>query len=198
MKLNTLEYHLMNNPVRAWCQRHIEARRLLALGGPAPGAAALEIGCGRGVGGEIVLERFEVARLTAFDLDPRMVDLATRRLARFGDRVTLSVGDAEAIEAPDGCFDVAFDFGIVHHVPDWRRALGEVFRVLKPGGRFYCEEVYPRVISGPVARRLLAHPEADRFDHEALLAGLSQAGFRVVAEEQWLGLMGWIVADRPG
>ena len=34
-----------------------------------------------------------------------------------------------------------FDFGIIHHVPQWRRALAEVARVLKPGGRFYAEEV---------------------------------------------------------
>jgi trans-aconitate methyltransferase len=43
----------------------------------------LEIGCGRGVGTEIILERFGARRVFAFDFDPTMVKRARRRLARF-------------------------------------------------------------------------------------------------------------------
>jgi ubiquinone/menaquinone biosynthesis C-methylase UbiE len=197
MKLNTVEFHLMNNPVRAWCQRTLEAGHLLALGGRVDGAHALEIGCGRGIGTEIVFERFGAAEVRAFDLDPRMVALAQHRLARFGERVRVTEGDAEHIAEPDASFDAVFDFGIVHHVPDWRRALAEVFRVLRPGGRFFCEEVYPRLISHPLAKRLLRHPETDRFDHAGLLTGLDEAGFRRLGDECWLGTVGWVVADRP-
>ena len=41
---------LINNPIRAALQRHVEARRFLRMGGPLRGGRALEIGCGRGVG----------------------------------------------------------------------------------------------------------------------------------------------------
>ena len=45
MLLNRVEYALMNNPLRAAIQRRFEARRLLRMGGPVPGGAALELGC---------------------------------------------------------------------------------------------------------------------------------------------------------
>ena len=198
MKLNTIEFHLMNNPLRAWCQHRLEARQLLQLGGAAPGAAALEVGCGRGVGTEIILDRFQADRVLALDLDPRMVELARPRLVRFGERVCLKVGDAEAIQADDKSFDAVFDFGIIHHVPDWRRALSELHRVLRPGGRAYIEEVYPPVISGRIARWLLEHPKHDRFHHAELLAGLERAGFTLVGDRCWAGMVGWVVADRSG
>jgi hypothetical protein len=58
MLLNRVEYALMNNPLRAALQRHFEAARLLRMGGPMQGGTALEIGCGRGVGAELILDVF--------------------------------------------------------------------------------------------------------------------------------------------
>ncbi len=75
MKLNVFGRAQMNNPARASAQRRFTARKLLALGGPVQGTA-LEIGCGRGVGIEIILDVFEADRVVAFDLDPRLVALA--------------------------------------------------------------------------------------------------------------------------
>lgn len=48
MLLNRTERALMNNPVRAAVQRHLEVRWLKELGGPMQGGIALEVGCGRG------------------------------------------------------------------------------------------------------------------------------------------------------
>jgi hypothetical protein len=47
MILNRVEFVLMNNPIRAWIQRHFEASRLLRMGGMVEGGLALEIGCGQ-------------------------------------------------------------------------------------------------------------------------------------------------------
>lgn len=198
MLLNRIEKGLMNNPLRALIQRRVEARRLLALGGHMrPGGRALEVGCGRGVGVEIVLDAFGAERVDAFDLDPDMVERARRRLAARGPTVRLWVGDAAHIDAPDGAYDAVFDFGILHHVPDWRAAISEVTRVLTPGGRFYAEEVFDRVLAHPVTRRLLEHPTEDRFGAEGFAAAIERAGLQVIGRRTVGLLGGWFVADKP-
>jgi ubiquinone/menaquinone biosynthesis C-methylase UbiE len=195
MLLNAIEKAMMNNPVRAAVQRHFEASRLLRMGGPVPGGTVLEIGCGRGVGTAILFDRFGASRVDAFDLDPHMVALARRLLAQRNARVF--VGDATSIDALDATYDAVFDFAIVHHVPRWRDALGEVRRVLKPGGRFYAEEVLARFIHHPLWSRVLDHPMEDRFDYDTFARGLAEAGLRVTASHEAFGQFAWFVAERP-
>lgn len=196
MLLNQIEKALMNNPVRAAIQRRFEARRLVEMGGKMAGGRALEIGCGRGVGAELILSQFGADRVDAFDLDPDMVRRAGDRLARHGERVRLWTGDAERIDATDGTYDAVFDFGIVHHIPAWRGALREVHRVLRPGGRFYAEEVLRAFIAHPVWRRLLDHPQEDRFDHLEFLDALRRAGFQVIDAQKLGSWFGWYVAQK--
>lgn len=190
MKLNRIETALMNNPARAALQRWYEAPLLERLGGRTEGQRVLEIGCGRGIGTALLFERFGAARVHAFDLDPAMVRRARRRLARFGpDRLLLEVGDAAAIAAPDASVDAVFDFGIVHHIPDWRRALAEVRRVLRPGGRFFFEEVTRQALQRWSYRTFLVHPTADRFSAAEFVSALAEQHLptngRVV--ERWFG-----------
>ena len=196
MLLNRTEYWMMNNPVRAVVQRHFEAKRLLAMGGVVRGPRALEVGCGRGVGIEIIMETFRVARVDAFDLDPRMVRKARRRVERQGDRVSLWLGDATAIPIENGRYDAVFDFGIIHHIPDWRAAIREIHRVLRPGGRFYAEEVLSRVITHPISRRLVDHPQQDRFDHAQFVDALRETGFAITKTIRWWRHFGWFIAER--
>ncbi len=196
MLLNRAEYALMNNPVRAAIQCHFEARRLLHMGGPMHGGRALELGCGRGIGTELILDVFGAHSVDAFDLDPRLVALARRRLAPRGSRVRMWVGDAASISVPANSYDAVFDFGIIHHVPDWRRAIAEVHRVLKPGGRFYCEEVLDRVITHPVTRRVLAHPQIDRFDAAGFAKELVASGLEPFARRELWGAFVWFTARK--
>lgn len=196
MLLNALETRLMNNPVRASLQRHVEAPVLRSLAGVRPVGRALEIGCGRGVGTEIILDVFGAERVDAFDLDPRMLARARARLAPRGDRVRLWQGDAERIAADDASYDAVFDFAIIHHVPAWRAVLAEVRRVLRPGGRFYAEEVLAGFIRHPLWRRLLDHPQADRFDAPTFREALEAQGFRVLGERALGEQFACFVAER--
>lgn len=197
MLLNRVEYALMNNPLRAAIQRHFEATRLLRMGGAMQGGAALEIGCGRGVGAGLVLDVFGADVVDAFDLDPSMVALATRRLAPFGSRARLWVGDATSMPVRDATYDAVFDFGIVHHIPRWRNAIAEIRRVLKPGGRFYGEEVLARFIQSSVTRAFLEHPQDDRFDRDGFRSALAAAGLEVGETMELWRAFAWFVAEKP-
>jgi len=197
MLMNWVEKALVNNPVRTGLQRHVEMPLLMRMGGRMDGGRALEVGCGRGVGTELILKQSGADRVDAFDLDPYMVGLAKKRLQRFGDRVRLSIGDVEHIDTEDGAYDAVFDFGVIHHVPDWRNALREIHRVLKPGGRFYGEEVLAKFIHDPLWRRILVHPMHDRFDHDRFAEALVAAGFDLSVSRQLWGQFAWFVANKP-
>jgi ubiquinone/menaquinone biosynthesis C-methylase UbiE len=144
MKLSRFGKLQMNNPARAAAQRRYTARHMLRLGGDLTAGTALELGCGRGVGAEVILTTFAAAKVVALDVDPEMVDLARLRLASFGDRARVYLGDATAISELDETFDGVFDFGVIHQIEGWQEAVAEVARVLKPGGHFYFEAVSTR------------------------------------------------------
>jgi ubiquinone/menaquinone biosynthesis C-methylase UbiE len=197
MLLNRFEYHMMNNPLRAAIQRHFEAKRLLRMGGTMDGGRALEMGCGRGVGAEIILDQFAAGSVDAFDLDPRMVSLARERLSRRAARARFWVGDATSIPAADASYDAVFDFGIIHHVPEWRLALSEIRRVLKPGGLLYAEEMLSSFIAHPIWRRLLEHPQIDRFDDACFRTGLDEAGLDPLGTRSLGKTAAWFIARKP-
>src|SRR3990172_4481226 len=199
MKLNSFEFALMNNPVRAASQQWLETPLLIGLRGALVGKRMLEVGCGRGVGIEILLA-LGAAHVTGFDLDPKMVALAQKRVAKYGDRARVFVGDAEAIDAPDASFDAVVDYGIIHHIPNWPQALKEIARVLrspdpasgKPGGVFYFEDLLKGLVSAWLVRDLFDHPQATQFYGREFRTGLEAAGLHVQPWRQWgeWGIMG--------
>ena len=187
MKLNRVEKALMNNPVRALVQRRYEAALMERLGERIEGQRVLEIGCGRGVGTEIIFERFGAREVDAFDLDPDMIAQAQRRLSAYSsDRLRLFVGDAAAINAEDASYDAVFDFGIVHHVPDWQQAIKEISRVLRPGGRFFFEEVTKQALDRWFYRMFLDHPTTNRFTAEEFVTELERQAISVGSNQvEW-------------
>ena len=200
MRLNRVERGLMNNPARAALQRHVEAAILERIGGKLVGQRVLEIGCGSGVGIEVLFERFGAAEVYALDLDPAMAGVARRRVQVGSWKASVVVADTVAIPMPSGAFDAVMDFGTIHHVPSWRLALAEIARVLRPGGRFYFMEITKQSLDRWVVRHLMDHPREDRFDEVLFQAELERVGVRLVGriERRWLGDMILGVAKREG
>lgn len=178
--LNGFEKLMMNNPLRAAYQRWQEAGLLSRLAPTFRPERVLEIGCGRGVGVEIIFEHFHAARVDAVDLDPDMLERARTRLERrYPERVQLALGDVTQLPAAAATYDAVFDFGTLHHVPDWPSALNEIYRVLRPGGLLLFMEVTRLSLEGWFSRTLYNHPSENRFSADDLLAALPRAGLHV-------------------
>ena len=194
MKLNSLEFVLMNNALRAASQRYVETPRLIGPRGSLTGKRVLEIGCGRGVGMEILLS-LGAEHVTGFDLDPKMIALAEKRLTGYRNRAHVFVGDAEAIDASDASVDAVVDYGVIHHIPNWKQALKEIARVLKPGGIFYFEDLLKGLISTWPAPLFFDHPQATQFYGREFRLELESTGLRV---QKWRQLGNWAIAGRAG
>jgi SAM-dependent methyltransferase len=97
------------------------------------GLSVLEIGCGLGTDAAQFAKAG--ARYTGVDLTEAAIDLARRRFEISGLRGKFRVADAENLDFADDSFDRVYSHGVLHHTPDIARAVAEIHRVLKPGGR---------------------------------------------------------------
>ncbi|MEP6922743.1 MAG: class I SAM-dependent methyltransferase, partial [bacterium] len=137
----------------------------------AGGLKVLEIGCGLGTDGS----RFAQAGAdyTGVDLTEAAVDLARKRFQIFGLPGHFRTADAENLDFVDNSFDLVYSHGVLHHTPDTARAVREVHRVLRPGGRaivmLYHRNSYNYRVNISVLRRaganLLRNETGTRFVH---------------------------------
>jgi len=205
MKLNWAERWVVNNPTRV-AEQKIEMKWFKKTMSLAPGAEILEIGCGRGAGAKLIRQAFRPAALHAQDLDLAMIQRAKGYLkAADSKAISLSVADANRLPFKALSLDAVFGFGVLHHIPDWQTALGEIARVLKPGGVYFIEELYPALYQNFITRRILVHPRHNRFIGRDLKAALNRAGLHIkdALEFRHFGILGVAIKDvqrplRPG
>ena len=101
----------------------------------APGATVLDAGCG--VGAHTLRLARRGYRCVGIDISRHILAQARARMAREGlqERVQLLCVALEDLPFPPATFDAIHCRGVLMHVPDWQRALSNLCRVLKPGGR---------------------------------------------------------------
>ncbi|HEY9283286.1 MAG TPA: class I SAM-dependent methyltransferase [Pyrinomonadaceae bacterium] len=99
----------------------------------AGGLRVLEIGCGLGTDG--VQFARAGADYTGVDLTEAAVELARHNFEWRDLPGRFQTADAENLEFADSTFDLVYSHGVLHHTPDTARAVREVRRVLRPGGR---------------------------------------------------------------
>lgn len=187
MILNPIEYWAMNNPIRGLIQKRLEAPRLKNLcNGRAD--TILEIGCGQGEGARIICDLFSPQEYVGIDLDPKMVERAKKKKHGLESALFLQ-GDAAQLPFVDSTFDLAIDFGIIHHIPNWRKALAELHRTLNANGELYFEELpvetWERGIGKPL-KRILKHPYEEMFRQNEFVGELERLGFEVETYEDSL------------
>jgi SAM-dependent methyltransferase len=105
------------------------ARLLCEFGRLSAADRLLELGCGTGLFTELV-QRATGASIIATDLSPELLAEARERLPQ----VEFRIEDAHRLSFPDACFDAVYGSSILHHL-EIGRALDEIRRVLRPGGR---------------------------------------------------------------
>jgi trans-aconitate methyltransferase len=99
----------------------------------APSAARwIDIGCGTGVLTETVLANCEPSQVVGVDSSPVFVRVAEAQVA--DPRASFSQGDAQAVPASDGAFDVAVSGLVLNFIPDKEAAVREMTRVVRTGG----------------------------------------------------------------
>jgi demethylmenaquinone methyltransferase/2-methoxy-6-polyprenyl-1,4-benzoquinol methylase len=217
-------YDLMNDLMSAGVHR-LWKNTLVDVLHPRPGERFLDVAGGTGDIGFRIARR-QAAKdggrpdVTICDINAAMLEVGRDRAVDRGllQGLTWTTGDAEALPFPDQSFDgytIAFGLRNVTHID---QALAEAWRVLKPGGRFYCLE-FSKVSSAPVARlydayseralpllgRVVARDaESYRYLHESIrrfpsqreLAGcMRRAGFAKVA---WRNMTLGVVALHSG
>ena len=190
-KLNWGERLAVNTPVRVLQQR-IEINWMARVCRARGFARVLEVGCGRGAGARLIKKRFGPRELHATDLDVEMMRKAAGYLS-LKERETIHLCAADLLNLPyrNSSMDAVFGFGVLHHIPDWRRGLQEATRVLKPGGFYFLEEIYPTLYQNFLTRRILVHPHRDRFHGDDLMLALEHANLPLIAawEVKYVGII---------
>ena len=136
---------------------------------------------GAGIGGAARwLARRYGCRVVALDTSPRLVAAGARlsRRVRLAGRVRGVAGSFEAVPARDGVFTQIWSVEALQHASDRRRALAELFRVLRPGCTLALQELVRRDAETHAPASPVAYGKVDEY-----VDALAAAGFQHVVHE---------------
>jgi ubiquinone/menaquinone biosynthesis C-methylase UbiE len=138
----------------------------------------LDAGCGTGLTMRRIAGQYSGCRVYGIDLSPRMIEVARMDAARQGLDVELRVGSITDLPYPNASFDVVLTNIMFHHLDlaEKRRAVAEIARVLRSGGRYISAEFGPRA-RNPMERRLA------QGEYTLYPSHLAEAGLAVQHEE---------------
>ncbi len=168
-----------------------------------PGRRVLDVGCGTGTL-TLALARVVGPNGSADGVDAAAEMVATaarkaRRARRGRPPARFQVAAAQRLPFPDGSMDAAVTSLMIHHLPpaDRGTAVGELIRVLRPGGRLAIADAQPPASGGRLVRRLFRHAiENSDLDATADLAAAAGAVDlrRDATPLPWLGV---VLARKP-
>ncbi len=142
-------------------------------------------------------------RLTGVDWSPGMLAIARQRAADLGREADLRPGDAQALDFPDSSFDTVLCALGLCAIPDDRRAVTEMARVLRPGGRLLLVDHVAASASALRAVQWLYErvtiPLAGEHFRRRPLTYVRELGFEVEETERFrLGIVERVCARKPG
>ena len=188
MKLNFIEFALMNNPLREFIQARYELPILQKMTSIKNPVNVLEIGCGSGYGTSLIQKIFNPQHITAIDLDEKMIEKAVKRDLK---NVSFKVMDASKLNFKDNQFDAVFDFGIIHHIPNWKDCIGELKRVLKNNGEIILEDLSIdtfNTLPGRFFKAICEHPYDAMYTQDEFISYLAVSGFKLLNFKEYYPL----------
>jgi len=188
MNIDKRESRFMSSPIRQFFLKYYEFlifKKLLKKNNiDLTNKVILDAGCGPGYSSELIIKEFKPKELFAFDIMQEEVELARQRRLP----MNIFVGDINDIQLPSESFDAVFIFCVLHHIPEWRRAIKEINRVLKPGGVFAVEEPDKVTLDRSEHYLKIYHPKESRFEWPEFIKGLKGSGFHIaVSRKIYLG-----------
>ncbi len=121
------------------------------------GRTILDYGCGNGEE-SIYAARNGAGEVVGIDISPVAIENSRTRAANEGLQTTahFQVTDGEALEFPDNFFDIAMEYGVLHHV-NLHAAMSQLSRVLKPDGKMICTETLGHNVAIRLYRKWTPH-----------------------------------------
>ncbi len=167
-------------------------RRLVQMASIEPQHEVLDLACGTGDIAFLVAPLISTGRIVGVDITPGMIDIARRKVKSAETRVHFELGDISSLKFSDASFDrITVGYG-VRNVPDIPRLLAEVFRLLKPGGKFlsldfgkpenilYCRAylLYLGLVGSTLGWLLHRNPDVYRYISESIKLYPGQSGVK--------------------
>ncbi len=191
MRLSNVEFKAMNNAARRLLQRTVEYPLFRCIGLTQQNCDILEIGCGSGYGA-VLLSALRPKSYMGIDLMPEQIALARQRQL---PNAEFMVHDAAYLPFADESKDVAVIFGALHHIPLWRKVVSQVYRVLRPGGRFFVEEPDGAAVARFERVFALGHTPDALFLLSDFERFLQTTGFTVLGQRHMMSF-GWYHARK--
>lgn len=106
----------------------------------------LEVGCGNGAAGKHIAKKYSL-NVTGVDVDPEQIQNAIRDIEKI-QNIQFFEGDSTNLKFSDNEYDIVYSSGVLHHIGNWKKALEEINRVLKPKGYYiFSDLAYSRFTS---------------------------------------------------